>query len=231
MPPRAECQYPKVHSRQFRNLPLRDGIGYPDPSRTLFTAEFRVRTVPDTDSPNDPTRDDAPLSERPLHFGPAPVFPSGTLIGRYQVVDVLGEGSFGIVHRAYDPVLDRLIAIKLPHDAWMPPEKQSAFLREARVAAAIFHRNICPVYDVGIQGGRPFIVMHLVVGPTLADVLQDRERRKAPFSTHDSAGIVGKLALGVAAAHAKKVTTATSNPRTCSSPTPRATFRSPIARC
>lgn len=123
-------------------------------------------------------------------------------IGRFEIRDVLGKGSFGIVYRGFDSQLQREVAIKVPRGGGMDSDQVEAFLREARAAANIHHQNVCPVYEVGIEAGRPFIVMH-VVSNTLAKVLKGR---KTPFVPRDAAAIVRKLALGVAAAHALDVT-------------------------
>src|SRR5215207_3769734 len=82
-------------------------------------------------------------------------FPPGTppFIGRYQVERLLGGGAFGRVYLAFDPEIERRVAIKMPI---MPPESHRAFLREARAIADIHHENVCPVYDVGTQDNVPF---------------------------------------------------------------------------
>lgn len=122
-------------------------------------------------------------------------------IGDFQIRDVLGIGSFGIVYRGYDSQLRREVAIKVPKTARLSHDQMEAFLREARAAANIHHQNVCPVYAVGVENDRPFIVMHLVPN-TLAKVIKGRQ---TPFLPRDAAAIVRKLALGVAAAHALDV--------------------------
>ena len=69
---------------------------------------------------------------------------------------LLGGGSFGRVYLAFDPEIERHVAIKTPI---VRPESYRAFLREARAIADIHHENVCPVYDVGSQNDVPFIVM------------------------------------------------------------------------
>jgi serine/threonine protein kinase len=124
------------------------------------------------------------------------------VLGHFEIRGLLGAGAFGIVYRAFDPQLHREVAIKVPKNTNMTDAQVGAFLREARAAANIHHQNVCPVYSVGVDSRRPFIVMHLVAN-TLAKVL---EVRKTPFLPRDAAAIVRKLALGVAAAHAVDVT-------------------------
>lgn len=123
-------------------------------------------------------------------------------IGEFEIRGVLGEGSFGIVYRGFDPKLRREVAIKVPNKVRMTPEQVESFIHEAQAVANIHHQNVCPVYASGVDGGRPFIVMHLVPN-TLEKVLAVRQ---TPFAPRDAAAIARKLALGVAAAHALGVT-------------------------
>ncbi len=123
-------------------------------------------------------------------------------LGRFEVRAVLGEGAFGRVYRGFDPELQREIAIKVPHAAGMTAGFRERFLVEARAAATIHHPNVCPVHEVGTDGDLPYLVMHFVHGRTLAAVLA---QRKSPFPPRHAAAIARKLALGVAAAHARGV--------------------------
>ena len=92
----------------------------------------------------------------------------GQRLGRYEIVSPLGAGGMGHVYRARDHALDRDVAIKLLNPAVLASEAgRSRFEREARAAAALKHRNIVTVHDVGEDQGRPYIVMELVDGETL----------------------------------------------------------------
>jgi serine/threonine protein kinase len=139
--------------------------------------------------------------------GPAaptnPARPSGDpdRIGRFQIRRLLGEGAFARVYLGFDADLEREVAIKVPNVAEMTPEFRDAFLRENRLAAIIHHPNICPVYEVGTDAGRPYIVMR-VVPDTLAGLLA---RLTGPMPPRTAAAITRKLALGLAAAHAQKI--------------------------
>jgi tRNA A-37 threonylcarbamoyl transferase component Bud32 len=124
-------------------------------------------------------------------------------IGRFEVLEVLGAGAFGRVYRARDPKLDREVAIKVPRYGTLEtPEEVRQFLREAQAAATIQHPNICPVYEIVHEGPECYIVMAYVPGKTLAAYLKDR---KEPLPAKQAALITRKLALALAAAHAKGV--------------------------
>src|SRR5687768_1611229 len=76
-------------------------------------------------------------------------------VGRFVVLDVLGEGGFGTVYRARDPQLDREVALKVPREGVLATaDERQRFLREARAAANLNHPNICPVYEAGELDGR-----------------------------------------------------------------------------
>lgn len=124
-------------------------------------------------------------------------------IGRFEVRSVLGAGAFGRVYLARDPRLGRDVAIKVPLAGALGSEvDREKFLHEARAAATIQHPNICPVYEVGEDGGNPFIVTAYVPGQSLATQLAGR---KEPLPEKQAAQIVRKLALAVDAAHRKGV--------------------------
>jgi serine/threonine protein kinase len=105
------------------------------------------------------------------------------------------------VYLGTDPELEREVAIKVPKVEELTPEFRESFLRENRLAAIIQHPNICPVYEVGTDGGFPYIVMR-VVPSTLAALLK---RLPAPMPPKSAAAVARKLALGLTAAHAQKV--------------------------
>ncbi len=104
-----------------------------------------------------------------------PPRPAMTELGQYQLRRILGSGGMGIVFKAYDPQLDRLVALKtmLPAQAANPSARQR-FLREAKAAAAIKHDHIVTIYQVGEDRGIAFLAMELLEGETL-DQRLDRE--------------------------------------------------------
>jgi len=124
-------------------------------------------------------------------------------IGRFEVRAVLGSGAFGRVYRAYDPTLDREVAIKVPlADAIQGADDRDRFVKEAKAAATISHPNVCQIHEVGEHDGRPYIVMALVPGQSLAELLR---ARKEPLPGRQAAILVRKLALALDAAHRKGV--------------------------
>ncbi|MFO0875855.1 MAG: protein kinase [Gemmataceae bacterium] len=122
-------------------------------------------------------------------------------LGRFQVKRKLGAGAFGAVFQAYDPQLDRDVALKIPHPAVLEhPRRVERFFREARAAAGLRHPNIVPVYDCGQVGERAFIASAFIQGQALEDAIHDEgmELRRA-------ATIVRRIAEGLAYAHSQGV--------------------------
>src|ERR1700749_4946903 len=98
----------------------------------------------------------------------------GAAFGRYLVLDHLGAGGMGVVYSAYDPELDRKLAVKiLRHGAFAD---QSRLSREAKALARLQHPNVIAVYDVGTYDGRAFVAMELVEGMTLSAWIGERPR-------------------------------------------------------
>ncbi|HZI09960.1 MAG TPA: serine/threonine-protein kinase, partial [Myxococcus sp.] len=105
--------------------------------------------------------------------------PLGTRVGRFIPLKVLGQGGMGVVYAAYDPDLDRKVALKLlrvegPYAGVDPG--QARLLREAQAMARISHPNVIPVFEVGTWEGQVFVTMELVEGGTLRDWLQEKPR-------------------------------------------------------
>jgi WD40 repeat protein len=93
-------------------------------------------------------------------------------VGRFRVVRVLGQGAFGTVYRAFDPLLDREVALKVPRFVDDDPALRERFLREAKAAARLRNPNIVAVFESGQSGDNPFIVSEFVDGVPLAQVLR-----------------------------------------------------------
>jgi len=125
------------------------------------------------------------------------MFEPGTQIGRYEIQRRLGRGGMGTVYVAHDPVLGRMVAIKVFAGDLDVPDARERFAREARAAAALSHSNIVTVYDFGEYASQPYIVMEYVPGDTMANVI----RRKVPVSTTEKLRWIEELCAGAAYAH------------------------------
>ncbi|NBM17202.1 serine/threonine-protein kinase [Streptomyces sp. GC420] len=123
--------------------------------------------------------------------------------GRYRLLSPLGQGGMGVVWRARDQVLNREVAVKevrAPATMLGTGEEQrlySRLEREAWAAARVAHRNVVTVYDVATEDGRPWIVMELVPGLSLADVLD----AEGPMDPRRAAGVGAEVLAALRAAH------------------------------
>lgn len=100
----------------------------------------------------------------------------GEVVHRFLVLDLLGEGAMGSVYRAYDPELDRTIALKVLRGLAADESGQDRLLREAQALARLQHPNVVAVHDVGVYAGRLFLAMELVDGPTLGELIRAGDR-------------------------------------------------------
>jgi serine/threonine protein kinase len=95
--------------------------------------------------------------------------------GRYQVVDEIGQGSMGVVYRAFDPQINRHIALKLLRsDRVTSEELVQRFLKEAQAMGGLSHPNIATVYDTGQDHGTIFIAMEILRGSSLKDIMREK---------------------------------------------------------
>jgi eukaryotic-like serine/threonine-protein kinase len=125
--------------------------------------------------------------------------PSGELqLGRYQIVRVLGQGSFGRVYLGFDQDLHRQVAIKVPAPKWFgKPEEAEAYLAEARTIASLDHPNILPVFDVGrLEDGSIYFVTKFVQGRPLSKLIKFSRP-----SYQDSAKLIAIIARALSHAH------------------------------
>ncbi len=127
---------------------------------------------------------------------------AGTMLGRtiahYEILEKVGEGGMGVVYKARDMHLERLVAIKvLPPERVTDPERKRRFIQEARAASALNHPNIITVHDIASDAGLDFMVMEFVAGRTL-DQLMGRKGLKL----NDTLRYGAQIAAALATAHA-----------------------------
>jgi serine/threonine protein kinase len=123
--------------------------------------------------------------------------PGGTPFGRYRLVEVLGRGGMGEVWRAYDPVHDRYVALKLlPANYADDRVSQERFRREARAAAGIDEPHVVPIFDSGEVEGRLFVSMKLVRGQDLQKLVDE-----GPLPPARAVSIIEQIASALHAAH------------------------------
>ena len=105
------------------------------------------------------------------------VTPPMEVFGRYQLHERIGQGGMGVVYRAFDTVLERVVALKLVQaPAELDAELRERFFREARAAGHLSHPNIVTIYDLGEHDGRPYIAMEYLDGEDLQKRLARPER-------------------------------------------------------
>jgi serine/threonine protein kinase len=120
-------------------------------------------------------------------------------VGRYEIIEKLGQGGMGTVYKAFDPLLTRVVAIKvISGQLDTQPEHRERFFREARAAAQLSHRNIITIHDLGEHEGAPFLAMEYLEGRDLDRRLRDRE----PMSLAQKLELALSIAEGICHAHA-----------------------------
>jgi len=127
---------------------------------------------------------------------------SGTKLGPYEILAQSGAGGMGVVYRARDTRLDRVVAIKiLPDHLADRADLRERFEREARTIASLSHPHICTVYDVGHQDGTDYLVMEYLEGETLAQRLL-----KGPLVAEQVLQYAIQIADALDKAHRKGIT-------------------------
>src|SRR5262245_27056709 len=99
----------------------------------------------------------------------------GGSLGRYRLERELGAGGMGVVHAAFDPDLERRIALKVLRVSVPSTNAKDRLMREARAMARLSHPNVVTVHEVGTANGRDFVAMELIQGETLADWLRAKK--------------------------------------------------------
>ncbi|UCH85690.1 MAG: serine/threonine protein kinase, partial [Candidatus Latescibacterota bacterium] len=125
----------------------------------------------------------------------------GKTISHYKIISELGAGGMGVVYKAEDLQLKRIVALKfLPREAVADPDAKARLLHEAQAAAALDHQNICTVYEIGEADGHTFISMAFVEGVSVKDKIST-----GPLPLDAIIDIARQTAAGLAEAHKKGI--------------------------
>jgi serine/threonine protein kinase len=125
----------------------------------------------------------------------------GKRVAHYDILAKLGDGAMGVVYKAHDTKLRRLVAIKfLTEKAETDGDLIKRFQREARAASSLNHPNICTIYDIDTHENHPFIVMELVGGQTLDELITD-----GPMTLDRLLNVAIQIAEALDAAHAERI--------------------------
>jgi tetratricopeptide (TPR) repeat protein/tRNA A-37 threonylcarbamoyl transferase component Bud32 len=128
-------------------------------------------------------------------------FTSGQQISHYRIIESIGEGGMGLVYKAQDEKLHRLVALKLLLSSSQTDTRQRERLEhEARAASTLDHPSICTVHDFDEHNGHRFIVMEYLNGETLKD-----RAARGPLSTAEVLAVAGAVASALEAAHSRSI--------------------------
>jgi serine/threonine protein kinase len=126
---------------------------------------------------------------------------NGATLGAFRILHQIGEGGMAKVYKAYQPAMDRTVALKvLPEEYAEDPQFVERFIREARTIAALEHRNILPVFDFGEQDGITYMAMRYVEGGTLKELLN-----QGRLTLHDVLDLMVQICSALDYAHRRGV--------------------------
>lgn len=130
----------------------------------------------------------------------------GSTVSHYEILDVLGEGGMGVVYKALDRNLDRVVALKmLKTGAVESPEELRQFEREAKTISSLNHPHIATIHDRGEVDGKHYLVFEFLSGGTIKEKLAERAAREEPFTIDEVVRYFKEAGQGLAHAHRQGV--------------------------
>ncbi|MCH8874077.1 serine/threonine protein kinase, partial [candidate division KSB1 bacterium] len=126
----------------------------------------------------------------------------GKIISHYKILEKLGAGAMGVVYKAQDLKLDRLVALKfLPTQIGQGEEEKARFIHEAKAASALEHNNICNIHEIDqTEDGQMFIAMAYYEGQSLKEKIE-----RGPLPIEEALEIAIQIAAGLVKAHSKDI--------------------------
>jgi serine/threonine protein kinase len=146
----------------------------------------------------------SPLPKVPQTQGLSPVVPQDkpAKIAKYDIIDVIGRGGMGVVYKAIDPYLNRLVAIKMMTGGYSEkPELLKRFFREAQSAGSLQHPNIVTIFELGDHGGTPYLVMEYLEGESLDSIIKSRRQ----LSLLEKISMIIEVCRGLSCAHRRGI--------------------------
>ena len=189
---RADCDL--LRGLVIAEYQLRSSRGETEADQSLKRRFPEVTTGFDWSTLESPTAAESPLLSE--HLRP------GSGFGRFEIRGQLGRGCMGTVYRAYDTLLEREVALKIPtRDLIANHELEERFVREGRAMARLQHPNLCPVLEAAAEEGVPYLCMRFIEGPNLAE----RIRRDGPLHPRHAADLAKKIARAVECLHREQL--------------------------
>ncbi len=171
-----------------------------DPEATLVDADATLVDATPLDGISPTPRSPAPVRRTVRPQVTAPVLQAGDVLGgRYEILQLLGEGGMGAVYKARDRELDRPVALKLIRpELASNPSMLARFKQELLLSRQVTHKNVIRIYDLGDADGVKFITMEFVEGRDLRALIQEKKK----FSPEEAVEIMQQICQALEAAHA-----------------------------